>query len=169
MNTLLRKAAEQGGVHPLQLDRTSSDFASRIENMSSLAKTATLMSDMFHTYCRLVRDYSLARFSTIVKQTILLIDTDLSADLAPSRLATSQGVSLGYLCAVFKRETGKTLSEYIRERRMEYAAYLLSTTELQIQTIALHCGIMDVQYFSKLFKRQLGLSPTEYIKSLEKI
>ena len=162
MNTLLRKAAETGGVHPLQLDRTSSDLAARIENMSSLSESATLMRDIFRTYCRLVRDRALGRTSAIVKQTVLIIDTDLSADLAPSRLAASQGVSLGHLCAVFKRETGKTLSGYIRERRMEYASYLLATTELQIQTVALHCGIMDVQYFSKLFKRERGLSPTEY-------
>lgn len=162
MNTLLRKAAEQGGVHPLQLDRVSSDFAAQIENMPSIAENAALMSNMFRTYCRLVRDHSLSRFSSVVKQTMLMIDSDLSSDLAPSRLAASLGISLGHLCSVFKKETGKTLSEYIRERRIEYATYLLDTTDLQIQSIALHCGIMDVQYFSKLFKRQRGLSPTEY-------
>lgn len=162
MNTLLRKAAEQGGVHPLQLDRVSSDFAARIENMPSLSENAALMCHMFRTYCRLVRDHSLRQFSPIVKQTVLMIDADLSADLAPRRLAAEQDVSLGHLCAVFKRETGKTLSEYIRERRMEYAAYLLDTTDLQIQTVALHCGIMDVQYFSKQFKHRHGLSPTDY-------
>lgn len=162
MNTLLRKAAEQGGVHPLQLDRVSSDFAAQIENMPSLAENATMMSNMFRTYCRLVRDHSLKQFSSVVKQAILMIDSDLSSDLAPGRLAASIGVSLGHLCSVFKKETGKTLSEYIRERRVEYATYLLDTTDLQIQTVALHCGIMDVQYFSKLFKRQRGISPTEY-------
>lgn len=162
MNTLLRKAAEQGGVHPLQLDRVSSDFAAKIENMPSLSENANLMCNMFRTYCRLVRDHSLRQFSAVVKQTILMIDTDLSADLAPHRLAASQGISLGHLCSVFKKEMGKTLSEYIRERRIEYATYLLDTTDLQIQTVALHCGIMDVQYFSKLFKRERGISPTEH-------
>ena len=60
---------------------------------------------------------------------------------------------------------GKTLTEYIRERRMEYASYLLQTTDLQIQTVALHCGIMDVQYFSKLFKRQFGTAPSQHRNS----
>ncbi len=91
-----------------------------------------------------------------------MIDADLSAELSAGRLSLGLGVSLGHLCAVFKRETGKTLSEYIRERHIEYATYLLDTTDLQIQTVALHCGIMDLQYFSKLFKRQLGVTPTEY-------
>ena len=45
---------------------------------------------------------------------------------------------------------------------MEHAAHLLGSTSLQIQTVALHCGIMDVQYFSKLFKRQTGMTPSDY-------
>lgn len=162
MNTLLRKAAEQGGVHPLHLDRISSEFAAKIEGMASLADSAPLMRHIFHTYCLLVQDHSLQHYSPVVRHTILMIDSDLSAELAPARLASAQRVSLGYLCSVFKRETGRTLSEYIREQRMEYASYLLRTTELQIQTVALHCGIMDVQYFSKVFKRQFGTSPTQH-------
>ena len=68
----------------------------------------------------------------------------------------------------FKKETGKTVSEYIRDKRIEHAKYLLNTTHLQIQTIALHCGIMDVQYFSKIFKKQLGKTPKEYREALLK-
>ena len=162
MNTLLRKAAEQGGVHPFYLDRVSSEFAAAIEGMRSTSESAPFMCQMFRTYCRVVRDHSLQHFSTLVKQTVLMIEADLSVELSPARLAAAQRVSLGHLCTIFKQETGKTLTEYIRERRMEYASYLLETTDLQIQTVALHCGIIDVQYFSKLFKRQLGISPTQY-------
>ena len=39
-------------------------------------------------------------------------------------------------------------------------------TRLQVQTIALHCGIMDVQYFPKLFKKQTGKTPREYRESM---
>ncbi|MBQ8375055.1 MAG: helix-turn-helix domain-containing protein [Clostridia bacterium] len=162
MNTLLRKAAEKGGVHPIHLDQTSSEFARKIERLSTLSAVAGLMSEMFRTYCRLVRRYSLRKFSLTVQKTMLIIDADLSADLSPKLLATSQGLSLGYLSTIFKKETGKTISEYIRERRMEYAEFLLNTTNLQIQTIALHCGIMDAQYFSKLFKKTLGKTPSLY-------
>jgi YesN/AraC family two-component response regulator len=63
---------------------------------------------------------------------------------------------------VFKRDTGITLTEYITRERMQRACRLLSTTNLQIQTVALHCGIMDVQYFSKLFKKHIGKTPKEY-------
>ena len=64
-----------------------------------------------------------------------------------------------------KKETEKNVSEYIKEKRIEHAMYLLSTTHLQIQTVALHCGIMDVQYFSKIFKKKTGKTPREYRSS----
>ena len=162
MNTLLRKAAENGGVHPIHINRVSSEFAAKIEAISSTAEIPTLMSEMFRTYCRLVHKHSVQSYSRLIQRTITLIASDLSADLSPKMLAVSQGVSAGYLSTVFKRETGKTLSEYIREKRMEHAAHLLRMTDLQIQTVALHSGIMDIQYFSKLFKKQLGMTPTEY-------
>lgn len=167
MNTLLRKAAEQGGVHPVYLDRLSSKFAQKIERLSSLSGSNDLMCEMFRSYCRLVRKHAIASCSPVVQKTILLIDSDLSANLTLTSLAKAQGVSAGYLSTVFHKETGKTVSEYIRERRIKHATHLLSTTHLQIQTIALHCGIMDVQYFSKIFKKQTGKTPKEYRESIQ--
>lgn len=167
MNTLLRKAAEGGGVHPVYLDRISSGFARKIEETSVLSEFPTLMNEMFRSYCRLVRKHSLRRYSPAVQKAILLIDSDLSAPLTLSALAAAQGLSEGYLATVFKRETEKTVSEYVREKRMKHAAHLLTTTRLQIQTIALHCGIMDVQYFSKLFKKHTGKTPKEYRETAE--
>ncbi len=162
MNTLLRKAAEQGGVHPVYIDKMSSSFALKIEQMSSLSQNTALMKEMFRSYCKLVRKHSVQKYSPTVQKTILLIDNDLSADLSLSVLAGQQNISCAYLSSLFKKETGKTVSEYIREKRMSYAERLLSTTHLQVQTVALHCGVMDVQYFSKLFKKHTGKTPKEY-------
>ena len=167
MNTLLRKAAENGGVHPVYLDRISSDFARKIEETSVLSAFPTLMNEMFRSYCRLVRKHSIRRYSPAVQKVILLIDSDLSAPLTLASLAAAQGLSEGYLATIFKRETEKTVSEYVREKRMKHAAHLLGTTRLQIQTVAMHCGIMDVQYFSKLFKKHTGKTPKEYREALE--
>ncbi len=168
MNTLLRKAAQKGGVHPMYLDSISSNFARKIEQMSSTGESIDLMCDMYRSYCRLVRKHTMKDYSPTVQKTILLIDADLTADLSLTELASRQNISAGYLSTVFKKETGKTVSEYIREKRIDYARHLLSTTHLQIQTVASSCGIMDVQYFSKLFRRQTGKSPKEYRESIKK-
>ncbi len=168
MNTLLRKAAEDGGVHPIYIDRLSSKFAMKIEMLHDEKAASPLMREMFSSYCRLVRKHSMKKYSPIVKNTILIIDADISAELSLNGLSQKQGISAGYLATIFKKETGKTISEYIKDKRIDHAIYLLNTTHLQIQTVALHCGIMDVQYFSKIFKSKTGKTPREYRESLRR-
>ena len=166
MNTLLRKAAEQGGVHPLHLDHTSSGFAFRIEQAVSMEAVGTILSEMFHTYCRLVRKKSLKGYSPPVQKAIALIDADLAGSLNLRTLAQSLNISSSYLSSLFKKETGQTLTDYIVARRMDLARQLLSKTKLQVQTVAQHCGILDVQYFSKLFKKATGMTPKEFRQSV---
>lgn len=162
MNTLLRKSAEQGGVHPVFIDKLSSDFAVRIEALTSGRACSQLMKEMYESYCRMVRKHSVGDYSPIVQRVVSMITVDLSADLAPHRLAEVSGVSLPYLSALFKREIGMTLSEFIREKRMKYACRLLEDGKLQVQSVALSVGIEDVQYFSKMFKAYTGKTPMEY-------
>ncbi len=162
MNTLLRKAAENGGVHPVYLDTISSEFARKIETLPSTAVVNELMTDMFRKYCRLVKKYSMRNYSTIIQKVIAYIDSDLTADLSLHRLAETQNVSAGYLSALFHQETGKTLTDYVNEKRVRQAKQLLETTTLQIQTVAQHCGVLDVHYFSRLFKKYTGKTPKEY-------
>ncbi len=162
MNTLSRKSAEQSGVHPLYLDRVSSAFARKIEQVTTVAALEQLMLEMFRSYCRLVREHSMKNYSSTVRKTVLCIDSDLSADLSLSTLAQMQNVSSAYLSALFRKETGKTLTEYITEKRVAQAKHLLSTTDLQVQTIAQHCGILDVHYFSRVFKKYTGKTPKEF-------
>jgi YesN/AraC family two-component response regulator len=106
-------------------------------------------------------------YSPTVQKTLALIDNDLAADLSLKNLAEAQKMSPAYLSSAFKRETGKTLTDYITSERMGLAAHLLETTNLQVQTVAAHCGILDVQYFSKLFKKHTKKTPKEYRESLK--
>ena len=161
-NTLMRKAAEQGGVHPVYLDETSSDFAKRIENIAAVEAANDLFADMVLSYCRLVRKYTARHYSPQVERTVLLIETDLSQDLSLRSLSEQLNISAGYLSSLFHKETGKTVTEYVSEKRAEYAASLLRESSLQVQTVAQYCGVPDVNYFSKLFKRCYGVTPREY-------
>ena len=162
MNTLLRKAAERGGVHPLYLDNASSAFALQIEQLLTVEAATTLMTQMYRTYCRLVRQHTTQHYSPAIQKALVCIDADLSDHLSLHSLADTLNISSSYLSTLFKKETGQTLTDYINTKRMNLAKHLLKTTRLQIQTVAQHCGIMDVQYFCKVFKRSTGLSPKQY-------
>lgn len=165
MNTLLRKAAEQGGVHPLYLDSTSSDYAVRIEQLRAPESAPVLISNMFRDYCQLVRKHATKNYSSPVQKALLYIESNLSENLGLRTLAETLNVSSSYLSNLFRKETGQTLTDYINRRRIHHAQHLLRTSRLQIQTVAQHCGIMDVQYFSKIFKRVVGMTPKAYRES----
>lgn len=162
MNTLLRKAAEKGGVHPMYLDSASSTYAIKIEQLISLEAVVPLMAEMFRAYCRLVRKHSMKDYSPPVQQALISIDANLAGTLSLRTLSESLNISSSYLSTIFKKETGQTLTDYIAQRRIDRAGELLRTTRLQVQTIAQHCGIVDVHYFSKIFKKVTGKTPKEY-------
>lgn len=161
-NTLLRKAAERGGVHPIHLDRVSSDFARRIEVIPNLEKGQDLMEDMVRAYCRLVRKHSMKQYSPMIQKAVACIESGISNDLSLRALASALNINASYLSALFRKETGQTVTEFVNERRMRTGAHLLRTTRLQVQTIAQHCGVSDVNYFSKLFKKQYGVTPKQF-------
>lgn len=168
MNTLLRKAAEEGSVHPLYIDRVSSDFAKKIEALTSLEGGARLQHEMTRKYCLLVRNHSMKGYSLLTQKAIIKIDSDLTAHLSLNALAEFLNVNASYLSRLFKNDTGITLTEYVNHKRIEHGIFLLNTTMLQIQTIAQHCGIPDINYFTKLFKKQVHMTPTEYRENIQK-
>ena len=166
MNTLLRKAAENGAVHPVHIDHLSSHYARKIELQTSENGITLLVKEMARKYTLLVRNHSLKGYSTLVRKVLVHIDTDLAADLSLSAQAELLNVNPSYLSTVFKKETGHTLTEYVTGKRIEHAVFLLNSTNMQIQKIAQNCGIPDICYFTKTFKKLIGKSPTEYKNSI---
>lgn len=166
LNTLLRKAAENGGVHPVQLDSVSSDLAKKLENIHSLSAIPDFMTDTVKTYCNLVKRHSIKNYSPIVQKAIIRIQNDLTSDLSLNTMAKMCNVSPSYFSSLFKKETGKTLTKYTNDKRVALAKRLLKTTNLQVQTIAQHCGILDLHYFCRIFKASVGKTPTEYKNNL---
>lgn len=162
MNTLLRKAVENGSVHPFYIDRLSSDFGRKIEQVTSIDAAKKIQRDMIHKYCLLVKNHSMKGYSLLVQKVITFIDSDLTADLSLNAIAGNLNVNASYLSTLFKRETGSTLTDYVNEKRIQHGILLLHSTGLQIQTIASYCGIPDVNYFTKLFKKKVGKTPKEY-------
>lgn len=169
LNTLLRKATEEGGVHPIHIDKISSTFAKKIELQTSEKGISQLFKEMVRKYALTVKNHSLKGYSKMVRRVMIQVDTDLASDLSLSAQASLLNVNPNYLSTVFKKETGHTLTEYVTGKRIEHAVFLLNSTNMQIQTIAQYCGIPDICYFTKTFKKYIGKSPTEYRNEIKKV
>ena len=153
LNTLLRKAAEYGSVHPLHIHFLSSSFARKIENIYSINESLKLQEDMMKEYCLLAKNHSLKIYSSLIGRIITIIDYDIAQELTLHILANKVNVNASYLSKLFKKECGCTLTDYIRKKRLEKALFLLENTNKQIQTIAYECGIQDTNYFIKQFAK----------------
>ena len=71
-------------------------------------------------------------------------------------------VSSAYFSTIFKKETGKTFISYLTDYRMEQACQLLKNTDEKTYIIADQVGYSDANYFSYVFKKQFGMSPSRY-------
>ena len=162
LNTLLRKGAEQGKVHPVHIDAVSSEFALKIESKQSVAECGDLLKYMVKKYCRLVNKHSQRNYSLLIQKVITQIESDISSDLALNTLAKVFNVNPSYLSTLFKKETGTTLTDYVNKMRIDRAKELLVSTNIQIQNIAQRCGMLDVNYFTKTFKKYTDLTPKKY-------
>lgn len=162
LKTLLRKAAEYGGVHPLHLHRLSTHYAGLIENARTIKQSFRVQENMIRDFCLLVKRHSLSKYSYYVGQTITMIQYDLSADLKLKTIAEKLNVNSSYLSNLFHKEVGYTLTEYINRQRVNRGVHLLQLTSKSVQEIAAECGFQDANYFIKLFKKQTGFTPSSY-------
>lgn len=82
-------------------------------------------------------------------------------------VSQSINVSSQYLSRLFKAETGENFIDYLTSIRIEKAKDLLQKTDMSIKEICFQIGYSDPNYFSRLFKKMLGLTPTEYKDKLK--
>ncbi len=71
-------------------------------------------------------------------------------------------VSRSYLCDLFRREMGESFGECLRRTRVRNAAAEIAHTTIQIREAAERCGILNLSYFTRLFKKYYGKTPTDY-------
>ena len=166
LNTQLRKAAQSSQVHPYHIDNLSTQFAIQIENCTSHNQLDTLSHTMVRKYCMLVSNYSRREYSALVQFSMNYIETHYNQELSLDILAKLSAVSNSYLSALFKKETGQTVTDFINTTRIRRSLTLLNTSRLSVQDIAARCGFPDANYFARIFKRYQKLSPKDYRKQV---
>ena len=107
------------------------------------------------------------RFLEIEKATITekaehFIRMNFSEDISIEEIAQKLHVHPSHLMRTFKKEKGMTISHYRNLTRMKEAKDLLTNSNLSIIEIAIIVGFNNQQYFSRVFKEEVGVSPKEY-------
>ena len=87
---------------------------------------------------------------------------NLAKEINIEMLSNSFGLTPNYLSVLFKKETGKGIIEHITRLRIEKACDMLINTDHKVQYICTAVGISDYFYFTKLFKKYMQVTPTQY-------
>ncbi|MDO5418154.1 MAG: helix-turn-helix domain-containing protein [Lachnospiraceae bacterium] len=167
LSTLLRKAAEQGGVPPVYIDELSSRLAVQINEARSIKELDELRMDMLHRYCLLVQNHSMKGNSPVVRNVVIYIDFHYAEDLSLNFFAERSNITKTYLSGLFKKEMGMTLTDYIHSVRMRQALVLIHTGSVPMSVVAASCGYHDLNYFIRMFKRIYGMTPKQYQQAVE--
>ena len=102
----------------------------------------------------------------LIDNVIAEIRTHYTEDISLTSLAAKYSVSMGHLSKIIKEHLQVNFSDYIASLRIQRAKELLSDDSLSIQEIAEIVGYDDYFYFTKVFKKVEGISPSKYRKSM---
>ena len=100
--------------------------------------------------------------NVFIKEVRSYIEANYREDIALQDIAGVFGYSDVYFCKLFKQNFGMNFIAYLNEYRMEIAKKLLSDPQINIKDISIKAGYRDANYFTRLFKRKTGKTPSEY-------
>ena len=107
------------------------------------------------------------RYKTAVYKGQEYVDVHYAEKIYLEEMCRMTMLSPSYFSDVFKHVTGRTFTEYVSSVRVEKAKELLRREDKSISGIAYAVGFSDNAHFDKVFKREVGISPLQYRKSVE--
>jgi len=105
---------------------------------------------------------------TLVDVAIRYMHENIERSLQLDDLANYMGYSVSHFSSMFKKATGESPLHYFNRMKISQACHLLDNTTMQINQICHKVGIDDCYYFSRLFSKQMGMSPKMYRNRNEK-
>ena len=146
---------------------TFNEFASKnmiweyIHKINTLSEMENFLIEKINNYYTLIHEQIGNR--RIVKETIKYIQKHYQDEtLSINSISEFISLSQTYICYLFKEETGQTLNQYITEYRISKSKMLLKDVRLRVCEVSSAVGYADANYFSKIFRKTTGLTPSEY-------
>lgn len=95
----------------------------------------------------------------IILKAIMHIRLNIAQEITLKGLAKKYGYTPNYFSTVFKKETGKSFSDYLKSERLRLSDILLKTSDLSVSEIAKQVGFSTAAYFCRVYKNEFGITP----------
>jgi two-component system response regulator YesN len=168
LNALCRNAAKLGGLQSLYLFSLYNKYYIIIERATSIPYLREQLYDqMVLDYAKAVFEFSITSYSPLIKKVVTYLMINLNQDIPITQLGELYNTHISHISRKFKRETGMSIPAYVSKQRIGVAKLYFEDGRTSIQEVASSLGFNDSNYFSKVFKRYAGMTPSEYIASIQ--
>ncbi|MBQ6222345.1 MAG: helix-turn-helix domain-containing protein [Solobacterium sp.] len=166
--TLVSRAAMEAGLPPDIAYELGDSYIQAVEDCRDSGELSTLAHAMYHDFVYRVHYlHANPGYSREIQKCCDYINLSLDRKIRTSDLAALAGYTEYYLTTKFKKETGQSVSSYIRSAKIEMAKSLLRTTSLSVHEISDKLAFNTPNYFIQGFRDITGMSPAQYRKQLQ--
>ena len=163
---LVTRYCIQYGMESEKAFRLSDFYICKLDDKDTVESVVDLHDQMVMDFTGRMRLLKYSSFnSKPVNECLNYIYSHIKERLNVEDIADAIGISASYLSRVFKKETGSSVSDYIREQKIDAAINLLKFSDYPIVEISERFGFSSQSHFTQAFKNVTGMTPYEYRKS----
>jgi two-component system response regulator YesN len=140
------------------------EFNYLLNTVTTIDKKKKLLMERLRNLLHKTSQFVNTQYTQIIQDAIDYIHKNIDRSISLTEIAQEVHLSPAYFSSQFKKETQKNFSEYLISCKIDFAKELLKNTTKSISDICYKVGYNDVKYFSKLFKKNVQISPSEYRK-----
>ncbi len=160
---MITRLCRQNGMELEQAFRLSDFYIQKLDDISTKEQVQKLHDEMVMDYTEKMRKYfrsdTNSRHINVCKEYIY---SHIKERITIEDLADELGVSASYLSRLFKKETGESVSAYIRKQKIEIAKNLLRYSDYSMIEIANRLAFSSQSHFIQQFREVVGMTPKKY-------
>jgi len=162
LGIILSRAAVEGGADPDQALAINTEFVQDVSNFNSIDEIDLAAVKAQERYFEAIKRNEKITNRQVIDNVKKYIRENYDKDLTLEEIAASVYLSPYYAARVFKHGQNMTIMNYVTKVRLEEAKKLLRNPRFQVEEIAQKLGYNDASYFSKVFRRNEGMSPSQF-------
>jgi two-component system response regulator YesN len=159
----------------LELGISSPEFVAKEKELwqqflakETLVELLSLLEEYLKEVCTLIREKRNGKSRDLVERVQAIVEQCYAENLTVVDIGRKVYLTPTYVSLLYKQETGKTITDYLTHVRMEKAKEMLRDPRTKFYDVCTSVGYADPSYFTKLFKKVVGMTPSTYREQLGK-